>query len=390
MEKLIKQIDNSLKLVKAFKPEDTLAYSLLDKIKARAITGFPNIVSALIALGEMREDSEEDDKNCKTRGFIAEMTDRLTKIILHNYRIILRGKSSFEKEYEAMKLPRKVWMSSSNVVREFKESIFLNFNLILDEEDVEKLIDKLILCEDISLFEQSGINIAIPYDTCYDEKQKIKITDLLNVGDELKSKIELGAGAYAVTGGPSAGKSLFITELNKVLGENAQLIKILEPGYKGEAELSLTGIGETLSEAFNGKEKVILVDSFRFSSVLLKSIALKNGISAAAFAIATTLTIIAERTNKIVFFVISSETDEKEINNIFFQRLVGACSGVFAPQYGTFAGIASIRDSDRKPFAYSLIGRSGEIQKDMVQAFDYVNYSRELYSSIGGVKMIEK
>lgn len=387
MRNVIDRIRTAKDIVKIYKTSDIFGQGLLEKMIARSIGSVKTIAIELVNRGYIAPDLSSEDEEIAVDKFISRSLDALTRIILNDYRVVLKGKTEIEKEFQTLELPRRMWAKQQDLVLLYKTDLFRDFDVILDEEDLENLVKKIVLCESVSLFEGSGIDLALPFVSVFDKSNAFELSKILDIGDDSKKNIKIGAGAYAVTGGPSAGKSLFISEVAKILGDECKLIKVLEPGYGGEAEVSLQSIGEILSEALMGEQKVILIDSFRFSSVLLKSIALKNGISAAAFAIATTLTIVAERMNKIVIFVISSETDEKEINNIFFQRLVGACSGVFAPQYGTYAGIASIRDSDRRPFSYSIKGRGGEIQENMVQAFDYVNYSRELFSSIGGVKM---
>lgn len=387
MKDIIENVIDSIDLVSQFRPEDKEGLELLDKFKARVLTYDPDKLTEKLIERGIIEDNES--KHSARFDFELRMLKNIVRLIMNDYKAILKGDTPIEKGYQLLKIPKQAWLKNESLLSKFKKEVFSNYDLIIDQSDVDTLIRKIVLCEEVSLFENSGINIAIPVLAKYREDNLLKLSDIIDIGDESKTSINLKPGAYAVTGGPSAGKSLFINDIENYIRERSYKVIALEPGYKGEASITLESVGEELSNAFGSNKDIILIDSFRFSSVLLKSIALKNGISAAAFAIATTLTIVAERTGKIVLFVISSETDEKEINTIFFQRLIGACSGVFAPQYGTYAGIASIRDSDRRPFPYTLKGKEANVQDNLVNAFDYVNYSRELYNSIGGVKMIK-
>lgn len=229
----------------------------------------------------------------------------------------------------------------------------------------------------VDLFE--GQDWKINYRLSRPKNIDLHIEDLFKnfEGDKASYEGLMEPGAYAIYGGPSAGKTRTLESIELSLAQRNKSYKkliLLEPGSQGKAYMTKSGILQALSSAFLSDTDVILIDSFRFSAALTKGVILAKGIPAAIFNLATTLSIIAERSQKVVFFVVSTESEDNEISKVYHDRLLGSCNGVFAPQYSSVKVLSSLRYKNRGYFTATPEQLDDDIQvRDRNEVYDAIN-----------------
>lgn len=213
----------------------------------------------------------------------------------------------------------------------------------------------------------SQIKILFPRKNLGKTVLDLKLSDLVDLSVE--RNLNLMAGGYVIIGGPTAGKTLLASSMqknvvNKLSSDSVLKLDIMEPTTSEGSISAITD--EEIEAAFDqiilSDEKLVIIDSLRFLNAASKYPARQKGISAGLEIYATILDAFFSRLGKIGIFIMSTGDDNHATSKTYANLMQGSLQGVFLPsklsieEVGSTLGRGevSVRGGDRSYIDYSF------------------------------------
>lgn len=182
---------------------------------------------------------------------------------------------------------------------------------------------------------------------------------------------DLQPGFYAILGKPGSGKSTICRALVKRFiseGVKCAGLKALEPSEPGDKEsnffslLSVKEIADGFNRLVASDSDVIFIDSLRFFATITKYPAKTGGIPGGLDILVTVLDEALARAGKIGFGVISTNSADNKVMDIYQPILEGSCQGLITPtevnldKVGSRIGYGeiTIRGHDRSLYPFEI------------------------------------